>query len=268
MHPILCDIFGLKLYSYGFFMAVGVFAAVAVALYLARTSDVKTDTIYDLSFVIVIFSIIGARILYVLINLSYYLSHPFEIILLNRGGLVFYGGLFGGFIAALIYMKKNALPAWKLGDILCVVVPLGQAFGRIGCFMNSCCFGKACTASWSVTFPINSLPFEHYQDFVPVHPVQLYESGAVFLVFVMLYVLYEDKKFDGQIVSLYGAFYSLARFSTEFFRGDVPVYFSLTLAQWISAGVFVFSVFLYRKLSRRGIIPSLQEEEKNGEKEL
>jgi len=251
MHPVLFEIFGIKIYSYGLLMAVGILGTVAVATHLAKKDNISVDSVYDLSFIVVIFSILGARVFYVLNNIPYYLLHPAEIFLLNRGGLVFYGGLVGGFIAAFIFLKRNHLPIWKMGDLLFAGLPLGQAFGRMGCFLNGCCFGLPTAQSWGIIFPPGRIPFDHYGDFVSIHPVQLYNSAINFLIFLILSTVYEDKKFDGLIIILYGMLYATSRFITEFYRGDVPLYGPFTIAQWISSIVILFSLLLYRHLSSK-----------------
>jgi phosphatidylglycerol:prolipoprotein diacylglycerol transferase len=251
MCPVLLEIFGIKIYSYGLLMAVGILCAVTVSAHLAKRSLASAEPVYDLSFVIVLCSLLGARIFYVLNNAGYFLAHPVEIFLLNRGGLVFFGGLIAGFAGAYVYLKKTGQNVWQTGDIVMAGVPLGQAFGRIGCFLNGCCFGRPTDLDIGIAFPPGSFAVDHYQDLVTVHPVQLYNAGADFLVFLVLYTVFEERRFSGQIVALYGLLSSLVRFLTEFFRGDVPLVGPFTQAQWISIAVFLFSVVLYRRLASR-----------------
>ncbi len=251
MQPVLFEILSIKIYAYGLFMAIGIMATVVISLHLARKVQVSADAVYDLSFMIIIFSILGARLLFVLLNMSYFAQHPWEIFLLNRGGLVYYGGLAGGFFSAFFYLKKNQLPLWKTGDIICTALPLGQAFGRIGCFLNGCCFGKPGHETWCLVYPIGTAPFEHYEDFLTIHPVQLYNAATTFLIFLILYTVFEDRKFPGLNIVLYGALYSVARLFTEFYRGDVPLYGPFTLAQYISLIVFTLSMVLYRHLANK-----------------
>jgi len=253
MHPVIINIFGIKIFSYGLMMAIGMMLGLWVCVYLAKKSGINSDEIFNLAFVVIIFSILGARLFYVAINLNYYLKHPIEIILLNKGGLVFYGGLIGGFLSGLYYVRKNNLPILKICDIFFTALPLGQAFGRVGCFLNGCCYGIPTNSNWGVIFPPHSLPFQHYKDFVLLHPVQLYNSSANFIIFLILFTIYDEKKFDGMIVCFYGLLYSTSRFLTEFYRGDMARHLGLTIAQWISIVFFLLSAFalfyLYNKKS-------------------
>ncbi|MCK5707582.1 MAG: prolipoprotein diacylglyceryl transferase [Candidatus Aureabacteria bacterium] len=250
MHPIAFKILGLNIYSYGLFMAIGILTSVWIASTIGKRENLATDTVYDFCFIIVIFALLGSRILYVIVNLKYFINNPVEVLFLNRGGFIYYGGFIGGFAAAIFYLKKNKLPLWGMGDIICCVLPLGQAFGRLGCFLNGCCFGKPGLYHWCVQFR-SGLPFEHYQEFVPIHPVQLYNAALNFIIFLVLYFIFEDKKFNGLIIVLYGVLYSFSRFITEFYRGDVPLLGSFTLAQWTSIIIFILSIFLYQHLSQK-----------------
>ncbi len=248
MHPIIFEIFGIKVFSYGLMMAIGMVMGIITATYLAKKSNINPDEIFNLAFVIIVFSILGARLFYIIENIDYYARHPLEIILLNKGGLVFYGGLAGGFLSGYVYIKKNKLPLLKIADIFFTALPLGQAFGRIGCFLNGCCYGKPTGASWGVVFPPNSIPFNHYKDFILIHPVQLYNSTANFIIFLILFTIYDEKKYDGSIACFYGILYSISRFMTEFYRGDEGRMLGLTIAQWISIMVFAISSAILLKM--------------------
>jgi phosphatidylglycerol:prolipoprotein diacylglycerol transferase len=124
-------------------------------------------------------------------------------------------------------------------------------FGRVGCFLNGCCFGFPTLSAFKVTFPMGSFACEHYQELQPVHPVQLYESIGLGILFLFLATLVDRKRFDGQVVALYGLGYSTLRFCMEFFRGDNPPFaLGFTLSQWISIVLFVGSLLLYPILNK------------------
>ena len=251
MHPILIKIFGLPVFSYGFFLACGFLFATITAAEIGKRYSLSKDTLLDFAVWLVISGVVGARIFYILLNLPFYIAHPLEVIMLNKGGLVFYGGLIASTITALIFIRKYHLPLWKTGDILLTVTPVGQMFGRIGCFMNGCCFGTPTTHPFRVIFPMNSPPFDFYQEFQPVHPVQLYESFGAGMIFLILVTVIEKKRFDGQIMALYCIFYPILRFCVEFFRADNPKYGLFSISQYISIGIFLMGVALYAYLSIR-----------------
>ncbi len=251
MHPILFHIYEFPVFSYGFCLALGFILAALSAIEMGKKQDIHKDLILDLTLWTLICAIVGARLLYVIVDFSYYQKHPWEILFLNKGGLIFYGGFAGGVWAAISFIRKKKLPLWKTGDILLAVLPLGQMFGRLGCFLNGCCFGLPTLSAFKVTFPVESFACEYYQELQPVHPVQLYESIGLGILFLFLATLVERKRFDGQVAALYGLGYSILRFCMEFFRGDNPALaLGFTLSQWISVFLFVVSLFLYAVLKK------------------
>jgi phosphatidylglycerol:prolipoprotein diacylglycerol transferase len=181
-----------------------------------------------------------------------------------RSGGVFYGGLIGGFFAVVLLVKRYKLPFWKTADAFAPGLALGQAFGRQGCFSAGCCWGKPTDLPWGVHFT----PLGHEYTGVPVvyadgldahlHPTQLYESFLMLAVFGLLYYLHRHKKFDGQILILYGILYSIIRFSIEFLRddprGDLFGFTSatgLSTSQGVSLIVALASIaFLFQRLRR------------------
>ena len=134
MFPELFSIGPVTVHTYGLMVALGIVAGVALAEYLYRRSGGAPGRITDMALIIVISGLIGARILFVLVNLSYYIANPVEIVMLWKGGLVFYGGLLGGFLALLACIRYYRLPLWSMLDIGAAAIALGHGFGRLGCF--------------------------------------------------------------------------------------------------------------------------------------
>ena len=128
-----------------------------------------------------------------------------------------------GVVFALWYFRRKRIPTWKVADIAAPSLALGHGFGRIGCFMAGCCYGRACETPWKVEFTSS---YAHELTGIPLnealHPVQLYESVLNFLNFFLLFFILRKKRFDGQIFSLYIVNYSLIRYFTELYRGDHP----------------------------------------------
>ncbi len=233
MHPEICKIGPLVVYSYGFMLVVAFLVAVALASHEAKRQGVSPDIIFNLNFIAFVSGIIGARIFYVLENLGYYLKSPAEIIMLVHGGLSWFGGLILGVISGVIYLKHKNANVYKIVDLVIPFVALAQALGRIGCFLNGCCFGKE-----SVYGIYSSL---HEAVLIPT---QIYSSFALLLIFVILRFLQGRPHREGQIFYAYLFFYSIKRFLIEFWRADNKIIiFDLTLFQLISVVVFVFSVF-------------------------
>lgn len=217
MHPILFRIGGLTVHTYGLFVAMGFLAGMAFAVREARRCAVDADKVANLFFWIVVAAIIGSRLLYVIIEFQSFRSEPLEIFKIWKGGLVFYGGLILAVIATAFYIRRNQLPMWKTLDILAPSLAIGQVFGRLGCFFAGCCYGRPTDVPWAVKFtdPESLAPL-----YVALHPTQLYEAGAVLIIFFILVLVGRAKRFEGQAVWIYLFLYSGARFIIENYRGD------------------------------------------------
>jgi len=252
VHPIIFSWNGITIYSYGVMLACGFLCATLSCLEIARKFNYDKTILMDLGIWVMMCAVVGARLLYVALNWGYYGENLLEIILLNKGGLVFYGGFLGGILGAVAFLRKNKLRILKTGDLIVTVLPLGQMFGRIGCFLNGCCFGTPTNLPLKVIFPLDSMACRYYQELQPIHPVQLYESMAAGFIFLILITLLEHKRFHGQIIVIYGILYALARFGLEFLRGDnIKLWLQLTFSQWVSMGLIIGTFFFYWTLTPR-----------------
>lgn len=217
MHPILFQFGGVAVYTYGFFLALGFLIGIALARYEGKRVGENPDKIMDLSFYLLISAIVGSRLFYVATRPDFFFSNPIEILKIWNGGLVFYGAFIFASITAIVYLKKNRMPLWKVTDILALALPLAQFFGRIGCFFAGCCYGKTCDLPWAVTFTNpNSLAPTHTM----LHPTQLYHAFGNLFIFGFLWLFRKRKTFDGEIFWMYVFLYGLIRTFLEIFRGD------------------------------------------------
>ncbi|MEW6009429.1 MAG: prolipoprotein diacylglyceryl transferase [Candidatus Omnitrophota bacterium] len=245
MHPIICQIGPITIYSYGVMFALACLICLYLLLKEAKKEGIDLNLIYDLFFWIIICAILGARLLYILTNLKFFLSNPSEIFKLHHGGLSWFGGLAFGFLAVVIITKNRHIAFLRIADIFAPFLALGQAIGRIGCFLNGCCYGK----------PTQSIFGIHFPGFLkPLHPTQLYSFLSLFLIFIVL-ILYKRKAkpAQGKVFFLYLMLCGLERFISEFFRGDTiitPV-FNLTLFQVFSLTLILSAGFLYYILRKR-----------------
>lgn len=243
MHPILVKICGIPLYSYGLMLAIAFLVCVMLALRKAVSIGIAPHHILDLSLYILVSGIMGARVLYIATNLSYYIEHPFDIFLLQKGGLSFYGGFGLALIVGFFVAKRRKLPLGKVSDLIILYLPLGHAIARIGCFLNGCCYGKPTSVLWAVQFPPYSLAARHFGTNHLVHPVQLYSSLMNLGIFLALSL--SRKRFDGELVFKYMILYGAGRFILELFRGDNPVVlFGLNIFQLISIGILILGLIL------------------------
>lgn len=265
MYRIILSIGNFHLYSYGLMQAIAYVAGLIVAIRLARKSGIEQDRIADLAMWIIIGAVIGARAWFVIENFHFYKDNLLSIIKIWEGGMVFYGGLIGGFTAGLIYVRKNKIDVLKAGDIMFPGFALGISIGRIGCFLNGCCYGRI-SDHCSIAFPAKDYPPPYYDQLtqgliertahhsLPVIPTQLFASGAAFLIFGILLLLYKKKPFDGFIFFLFFVLYGIDRFLIDFLRYYSPDAMKLgvlSLSQYTSIVMFIFGAamlfFFYRK---------------------
>jgi len=250
MHPILLDLGRFKLYTYGFFLALGFLTAVWFSKRNAKFYDIQDQVISDVFFVILLSSIAGARILYVLINFDDYQNNLLEIFKIWNGGLVFFGGFIGSIGATIVFLKVKKIPILKTADIIAPGIALGHAIGRLGCFSAGCCYGKQCDLPFAIKFtnPDSLAPLNVY-----LHPTQIYMVFSNFILFLILMWLQKRKKFNGMIFLYYVMLYSVFRSAIEFFRGDFrgDFFFEfLSMSQGIGLIVFCLALALVIKLTR------------------
>jgi phosphatidylglycerol:prolipoprotein diacylglycerol transferase len=233
----------------------------------ALRAGIAAEKIIDLGPWLIIGTILGARTLYVV---SYwkeeFAGRPLtEILMVWQGGLVFYGGLIGASVAGILYVRLKKLPLWKVADVLAPSIALGSVFGRIGCLMNGCCYGRVCHLPWAIQFPNQSAAWKEqyqlgrvgaYDRSLPVHPTEIYESLLSLVLYVGLAWLFRRKKFDGEVFGAYLLGYAALRFFVEVFRGDYPVHYLggwATPGQLASMGVFAGGVVLLWLLPRQPV---------------
>jgi len=237
MLPVLFHIGPVSVYTYGFCVAAGVLLAVFLMRRQSVSQGWTPDEVMDAVLYFTLTSFIGARIFYVVQHWDFYAENPAEIIMFWEGGVVFYGGVIAGLLFLWGYSRHKKWPVLKLFDFFAPYIALAHGFGRIGCFLNGCCYGSKFFSPWSVRYPF--LPF-------PVHPVQLYEAAANFAAFFILYAIHARKKYHGETSLAYFLIYGSIRFLFENFRGDnAPFGAGLTLPQVVSLAVLTGSAAVY-----------------------
>jgi len=217
MHPELFSIGPFTLHTYGFFVGVAFLAALLITVRMGRRYDMQPQQVWDMGFLILISAVVGSRLLYVLMNISYYTHHPLAIFEIWRGGLVFSGGAVCAIGSLFWYARRHSLPVLRLGDLWSPAAAIGQGIGRIGCFMAGCCYGKPTHVPWAIVFtnPKSLAPLN-----VPVHPTEIYHSIAGFLLFGILLIVHRRKSYEGQVLFWFLLLHSFSRLFIERFRGD------------------------------------------------
>ncbi len=229
MYPVLFKFGFIQIYSYGLMVALAFWGSTFLLSRQARLLGLGKDFFWNMSGWLLAGGILGGRLLYVIFNLDYFRENPREIPALWQGGLVWYGALAGGVLSGIIYLKLKKVKLFKALDLIMPFAALGQAIGRIGCFLNGCCYGSP-------------------ELFVPA---QLISSFNLTAIFITLRLLQERKHKDGDVLAGYLLLASFERFMVEFLRQDSPRdYAGLTIFQIISVFIFLGAIFLWSIISR------------------
>jgi len=217
MHPILFEIGSLKVYSYGFLIAIGAIAGVwYMTVEGKRRVGLSAEQANTLFLLIFIAAFVGGKAFLFFENPKLYMEQPSR--LLSGKGFVFYGSFIFAVPTMLWFFRKHKLDVFKMLDVMAITTCLVHIFGRLGCFMAGCCYGIPTGSFLGVTFSHPACP-ANPKD-VPLHPTQLYEAGFILLVMVFLFWLKRHKNFDGQLFLSYLMLYAVGRFIIEYFRGD------------------------------------------------
>lgn len=257
MSPIALQIGAFSIRWYGVMAALGLLAATLILNsnrdYIKMTKDQCSNAIM----VALIAGVLGARIFYVVQFFDLYRDNLIEIIRIDRGGLVFYGGFILAVFSLIVYSRIAKLDLVRLWDGLCPALAVAHAFGRIGCFLNGCCYGKPTELFVGIPYPAGSEPARHYGE-AALHPVQLYEAGENLLCAVLYFYLVR-KAPRGVAVSSYFIIYGVLRFINEFARGDHKLIWNLfTPAQLIGIVLITAGSLMLTYFLRRREMPSAQ----------
>ncbi len=250
---------GLKLHTYGVLVALGFFVGIVWIHYEAKRLGEPVEKITDLCFYIIIASIVGSRLYYVVFEQPDFFSHPLDFFKIWEGGLSFYGGFLGANAIGFWYLHRHRLGFWKVSDIFVTGLAIGHAIGRLGCFAAGCCYGRPVPEGfhWGVIFPNN--PESLAPPDIFLYPTQLMEFAAEIFIFFVLVMFRKKKKFDGQVMLLYLILYPVFRVFAEPFRGDqardLVLQGSLSVSQIVSILLAVSAVLVWvfrsRKMVRR-----------------
>ncbi|MEZ3428345.1 MAG: prolipoprotein diacylglyceryl transferase [Lachnospiraceae bacterium] len=244
MYNDLFSIGPFTVHGYGLMITIGVLAALFIAEARAKKRDINADVLYPLTLVCVGFGFAGAKVLFCIVEWRQFFKNPWQ--LLTGNGFVVYGGIIGGVLAALLYCRFKKLNFWDYFDIVLPSVAVAQGFGRIGCFLAGCCYGRETNSFFGIAFTHS----DYAPNGVKLLPTQLFSAAGMFLIagFLFWYAKKERKK--GQVGALYLILYSIGRFIIEFFRDDYrgAVGF-LSTSQFISLFILATGVLLFRKRS-------------------
>lgn len=267
------DLFSIgpvTVHGYGLMIGIGVLCCIFLGVQRAKKYGLKEDAVLDIAIIGLIAGFIGAKLLYVLVEWRAFLQNPFGV--LGSSGWVVYGGISAGVFSAIIYCKYKKLRFLEYFDLVAPCISLAQGFGRIGCFLAGCCYGRETNSFLGVVFPENSLA----PAGVSLLPTQLFSSAGNFVIMAVLLWYYKRRKRSGDNGFLYMLLYGIGRFGIEFFRSDDRGNIGIvSTSQFISLFIVAAAILLLLWKGRLSVeeIETEKEavlqnaEEQNGEKE-
>jgi len=253
MHPILFEVGGFPVYTYGLLLAAAYLLGLQFALVRARARGLDPNRIMDLGIWIIISALAGAKLLLLIVDRGKFPMTTTGMIDLVRSAGVFYGGLIAAVVVALGYLWRQRMPIWTVTDVFAPGIALGHVIGRFGCLFAGCCFGRPTTVPWAITFH-NEFAAQNVGTTldVPLHPTQLYEAGAELLILGFL-LMFERKgrPFPGRTFWAYILLYAVSRFVIEFYRGDPRgMVGSLSTSQFVSILLAPVAIIMLIVLAR------------------
>ena len=240
MDRVAFTIFGLDIMWYGVLMASAMILCVLIALKEAKRVKINEDDILNLAIFAIPCGLIGARLYYVIFNWSWYSQHKSEILNFRGGGMAIHGALIGGILAGLIYTQVKKINFFKMADTVMIGIPLGQAIGRWGNYINGEAHGGPTSLPWGIMV-----------DGMKVHPTFLYESIWDLGIFIFIWCFRKKKKYEGQLAIYYLILYSIGRFFIEGLRTDSLMIGPLKMAQVISLITIIVCLILHKILLKK-----------------
>lgn len=249
MYPILFELGGFQVRSYGVIVGLSFLLALWMSTGEAERKGVDPKMVQDFSLYALLGGIVWARLYFVLFSEpAYFLEHPGEVFAIWNGGMGIIGSLIGGFLVAVWFCRKNKIALLRLGDTLAPGMALGQTVGQFACLLNGDSYGRATDLPWAITFtdPRSMAPLN-----IPLHPIELYEMAAYFLVFLLVWKMRKHYRVDGFTFLIYLAGYGTARFIVDFYRGDPAMFaWGIQAAQLFGVAMIVASIIGFLLLKK------------------
>ena len=246
----LLTIGSFTVYGYGLMIAIGIVAGCLIAEYRARKQSLDSDQIFPMILWCLVGGFLSAKILFWITEWKSVAEDPGFMMETLSSGFVVFGGIIGGIFTGWLYCRIKKLTFFKYADVILPSVALAQGFGRIGCLLAGCCYGRETDSAFAITFHNSA----YAPNGVPLIPTQIISSGLDFLhFFILLYFVKKWKKYDGQVTGLFFMLYSAGRFVLEYFRGDLErgSVGILSTSQFIAIFMFVFGAVFFFVLSKK-----------------
>lgn len=249
MYNEIITIGSFTIHGYGLMIGLGVVAALIMGDYRAKKQGLNPDHIYGMTFLTVILGFLAAKILFIITQWQSFIQNPLSFI--SGSGFVVYGGIIGGALTIYGFCKWKKIDLFSYLDLMIPSVALAQAFGRGGCFLAGCCYGRATDSCIGVTF-INSL---YAPNGVKLLPTQLIMAGGDLIIMAILLIYASKKPLRGRVSALYLILYSVGRFMVEFLRNDDRGFIGvLSTSQFIAVFILILGIvgfkFIIPKLNK------------------
>lgn len=249
------ELFGLTIAFYGLIIAIGMLLGFTLTNHESNRLGYPKDIWWDFAVPAILFSILGARLYYVIFSWDYYGKHLDQLFNIRAGGLAIYGGVIGGFLTLVVFCKIRKVNLWKMADVAVLGLLVGQIIGRWGNFMNREAFGGYTDGLFAMQLPIEAVRKSdisadlaaHIVDganYIQVHPTFLYESALNLVLLLVLWFYRKHKKFDGDMMLIYLGGYGIIRFFVEGLRTDQLQIGStgIAVSQMLGIGLFALSL--------------------------
>ncbi len=257
----------ITVHGYGLMIGLGFLAAVLVGCFISRKIGLSEDHFINLAIFVLLFGFIGGKLMYVIVNFKQFLTAPMAV--LGSEGFVVYGGVITGVLTIYVYCRIKKIDFLTYIDLMTTSVAINQMFGRLGCFLAGCCYGRETDSPIGVIFPEGCIA----PAGVRILPTQLFMAAGDLLMFILLVILTFRKLKPGIRAAVYLFLYSVGRFIVEFFRGDLErgTVGALSTSQfigiWIALLAIVFFVYVWKKKEKteEKIEEKFEEQEKQQE---
>src|SRR5579883_3269128 len=237
--PLTIPFYGhaeLPIYGFGIMLVLAFIFSPWLAWWRARREGLDGAVILDMGFWIFVAGLVGARTFYCIEYWGKDIHNLLEAFQYWRGGIVYYGGIVGGVIGFFVYRAFYPFPLRPYLDVLAPSIALGTFFGRLGCFLNGCCYGDQCRLPCAVAFPPDSPAWSHHVHAglistgaaasLPIHPTQLYSALDALILLVLLSAYYPLRRRDGEVMGLLMITYPITRFVIEYLRNDEAAFWA------------------------------------------
>ena len=263
--PKTFEVFGVTIAFYGIIIALGVFLGFSLTNHESNRLGYPKDIWWDFSVPAILFSLLGARIYYVIFSWDYYKNHLNELLNFRQGGIAIYGAVIGGFLTLVVFCRIKKVNLWKMADVAVFGLLVGQIIGRWGNFTNREVFGEYTDNLFAMRIPVEMVRkmdisetiAAHITDgvnYIQVHPTFLYESVLNLILLLVIWFYRNRKKFDGELLLFYMGGYGIIRFFVEGIRTDQLKIGNTDIAVSQMLGIFLFVFALGVELIVRGCL--------------